>query len=241
MCYNISYLEKRAERVEKHYGAHFKPEAKQLEIFHVSGFTHPDLFVVTQEEPQWIQPYTWGLIPAWCKDGEQARQMADRTLNAVGETAFEKPSFRTSIARKRCLVVASGFFEWHTIGTKKFPFYIHPKDRPFFSLGGIYEHWADRQTGELHHTFSIITIKASPLLAKIHNSKKRMPLILPVKAEKEWLNPKLAREEVMALMKPVDDKELSAYSISKRITDRHRASNVPEVLEGETYPELKGF
>lgn len=241
MCYNISYLEKRAERVAKHYGAAFDPQSRQLQFFSVSGFVHPQLFVVTQEEPARIQPYTWGLIPAWCKDEEQAQQMMGRTLNAVGETAFEKPSFRVSIARKRCLVIASGFYEWHTLNNKKYPFYIYMKNSPFFSMGGIYEHWTNKLTGELLHTFSVITTPANKLLTRIHNSKKRMPLILQQENEKLWINPGLEKEEVKALMQPLPDGILAAHSISKLITDRRKNSNVPEVQEPHEYEELKVF
>ncbi len=241
MCYNISYLEKRAERVTKHYGAEFKPETRQLEIFHVSGFVHTRLMVITQEEPDWIQEYTWGLIPAWCRDEKQAAEMMNRTLNAVGETAFEKPSFRNSIAKKRCLVIASGFYEWHTIGKKKFPFYVSLKERPFFSLGGIYEHWVNKETGELKNTFSIITTKANLLLEKIHNTKKRMPLILPAEKEKEWINPVLSKDAVLKIMQPFDEAHMQAHSISKLITDRSRNSNVPEVQHPFTYSELEGL
>ncbi|HLG34347.1 MAG TPA: SOS response-associated peptidase family protein [Bacteroidia bacterium] len=108
MCYNVAYLEKRGERVAKHYGADFKPRSPELELFHVSGFVHPQLFVITSEEPQWGQTYQWGLIPKWRRDEEQVKQISAQTLNAKAETVFEKNSFH-NIAKKRCIVIASGF------------------------------------------------------------------------------------------------------------------------------------
>lgn len=241
MCYNIAYIEKRAERIAAHYGASFKPEDRQLQFFHVNGFVHPQVYVITQEEPQYIQPYTWGLIPAWCKDEKQAEEMSNHTLNAMCETVFEKPSFRSSISKKRGLVIVSGFYEWHTIGKKKFPFYIHHKSREFFSMGGIYEHWLNKATGELHHTFSIITTPANRLLSVIHNSKMRMPLIFQERDEKRWIENNLSKDEITSLMKPLPDGELHAYCISKRITDRTQNSNSEEVMEPFVYEELKGL
>ncbi len=241
MCYNVAYIEKRSERVAKHYGAAFKPEDRTPEFFTVSGFSHPELFVVTAGEPSLIQCYQWGLIPAWCKDEQQALEMRDHTLNAKAETVFEKPSFRNSITTKRCLVIVSGFYEWHTLNKKKYPFFIGLRDHDFFSLGGLYEHWANPDTGELHHTFSVITVDANPLMARIHNSKKRMPLIIPEHLEKEWLNTNLPKPDVQQLMLPFDDAGMKAYSISRRITDRHLNPNVPEVMAPFEYPELKSL
>ena len=238
MCYNIAYLEKRAERIAKHYGADFKPGSPQLELFHVNGFVHPQLFVLTSEEPQWIQPYTWGLIPKWCKDEEQAKQISSQTLNAKAETVFEKPSFR-SITKKRCLIIVNGFYEWQAVGKKKYPYYIHLKEQDFFSMGGLYENWINKETGELKNTFSIITTEANPMMAKIHNTKKRMPFILPDEKEKVWIEKDLPKEEMEKLMQLFDEKQMQAHTISKLITDRARDSNVPEVMEPFEYPELQ--
>lgn len=241
MCYNIAYLEKRAERLEARYGASFKPQQKQLLFYHVSGFVHPQVYVITQEEPQFIQQYQWGLIPAWCKDEKQASEMSNHTLNAMCETVFEKPSFRSSILKRRCLVLVSGFYEWHTLGKKKFPFYVHHQNQNIMSLGGIYEHWVNKATGEMLRTFSIITTPANGLLSKIHNAKKRMPLILDEKDELMWISPHLNKEEIISLMKPLPDNALEAYPVSGRITDRKQNSNVPEVMTPFSYSELKNF
>jgi putative SOS response-associated peptidase YedK len=241
MCYNIAYIEKRAERVASHYGASFKPEKQPLQFFHQSGFVHPEVYVITQEEPQWIQPYHWGLMPAWCKTEEQAREISNHTLNAMCETVFEKPSFRASIRSRRCLVIVSGFYEWHSSGKKKFPFYIHHGSRSFFSMGGIYDHWVNSSTGQILRTFSILTTPANRLLAQIHNSKKRMPLIFQEPVEKQWINPNYLKEEIEALMQPLPDGELKAYSISRRITDRTQNSNTVQVMEPFVYEELQGF
>jgi len=239
MCYNVKYIEKRAERVSKHYGIPFSEQMPALQLFHVSGFVHPLLPVITSEEPHHIQAYQWGLIPKWCRDAVQAKEIGGQTLNAKSETVFEKPAFRSSIGSKRCIVIVNGFYEWYTAGKNKYPHFIRLKDQDFFSLGGIYETWVNRETAEIFNTFSILTTEANPLMAKIHNVKQRMPLILPAEREMDWIRPGLTREEISGLMKPADEEKMEAWTISKRITDRNLSSNVPEVSEPHVYPELE--
>lgn len=238
MCYNVQYIEKRAQRVSGHYGIPFSEQMPALQFYHVSGFTHPLLPVITSGEPEVIQAYRWGLIPGWCKDITQALEMRNRTLNAKGETLFERSSFRGPAKSKRCLVIVNGFYEWYTKGKNKYPFFVHLKDRPFFSLGGIYETWVNKETAEVFNTFSIITVEANPLMAKIHNSKKRMPFILSTEHEKKWIRAGLSPDEIKKMIHPSGDREMEAWSVSKRITDRHLDSNVPEVTEKHSYPEL---
>ncbi len=238
MCYNVSYMEKRAARVAQHYDATFEAEIDFNEKFVASGFTHPYLFVITSEEPKYIKPYRWGLIPNWCKDEQQATEISLQTLNAKAETVFEKPSFRHSIYSKRCIVIVNGFYEWRTGGKNKYPYYIHLKEQEFFSLGGIYENWINKNTGEVLNTFSILTVPANPLMQKIHNTKKRMPLIIPIEKEKEWIKSDLDKTRIQQLLLPFDENKMEAYTISKRITDRTRDNNVPEVLQPFEYPEL---
>jgi putative SOS response-associated peptidase YedK len=238
MCYNLAYIEKRTERVEAHYGATFTEQDPSIHYYHASGFSHPRFYIITQEEPQTIQPYYWGLIPAWCRDEQQAMHLRHHTLNAMCETVFSKPSFRPSIFKKRCLVIVSGFYEWHTIGKKKYPFYIHRPGQSFFSMGGLYEHWTNRQTGEMLRTFSIITTPANELLSAIHNSHKRMPLILTYAAEKQWLDRTLSREDVMQLMRPLPDGELEAYPVAKFSPGQN--NNTPAAMRPHPYAELNG-
>ncbi len=238
MCYNIQVLEKRAEKMSKRYNAQFPQGDLFKHVYHVSAFLHPHWPVVTQRAERTINFYTWGLIPHWAKTKEDAAKISLMTPNCVAVTAFQKPSFRNAIARNRCLVPVTGFFEWHTIGKKKFPFYIFLKSKEVFSLAGIYDHWTDKETGEIISSFSILTTVANPLLSKIHNSKKRMPLILPLEKELDWIKPNLSKEEVTSFMKPFDESLMEAYSITKRITSRTENNNVPEVMEQFQYSEL---
>jgi len=150
------------------------------------------------------------------------------TLNARSESIFEKASFRKSILSRRCLVPADGFFEWQTVGTKKIPWYIKLKEQEILSFGGIWDLWRDSE-GNPIVTYSIITTEANPLMAEIHNSKKRMPLILPAGEEKTWMEPSLTLEKIREMMVPFPESGMDAWTISKLVTTRGADTNTPEV------------
>ena len=198
--------------------------------------------VITASHPKAFQLMHWGLVPWWTKSPEEANDIRMRTLNAVSEEIYDKPAFRDAANDgKRCLIPCTGFFEWRWFkgGKVKYPYFIHHKSEKIFSLAGLHSSWTDKSTGEIRETYAVLTTKANPLLEKIHNSKKRMPVMLPREFEKDWLNPLLTKEDVRALCEPIDDKLLEAYTISKMITDRRvENKDVPEIFKRFDYPEL---
>ena len=207
-------------------------------IYHVGGFDFPVMPVVTAQQPGKVQAYTWGLIPHWVKTLDDAQKLRAQTLNAKAETIFEKPSFRTYIQNNRCLVLADGFFEWMDFQKKKYPHYVHLKNDELFAFAGLYSNWTDKETGELFKTFAIITTDANPLMARIHNLKKRMPVILTKDQWNTWLDPQLTKEQIANMLLPCPDTNMNAYPISKLITTRGADTNVPEIKQECTYPEL---
>lgn len=214
-----------------------EPELIQVK-YYISGFEFPKLPVITNRQPDRLQGFTWGLIPFWVKTSAAALEIRAHTLNARSDTVFTKASFQNAIRQRRCLVPADGFYEWREVGGKKYPYYIYLKDKVIFSFAGIWEEWLDHATGEVLKTFSILTTEANPLLEQIHNTKKRMPVILPREQEKDWLGNDLSTEGVMALTKPLNDGLMEAHPISKLITSKSVDRNVPAVQEGFDYPEL---
>ncbi|WP_234733654.1 SOS response-associated peptidase [Tellurirhabdus bombi] len=240
MCYHKS-LNVNAAKLEERYDASFPQKADYQPIYHAAGFQFPAWPIVTRQEPGKLQLVRWGLVPRWVKSSSDADEIRARTLNAKAETLFEKPSFRQSIsAGRRCLIPVTGFFEWYTQGKKKYPFFIQTKDQPIFSIAGIWDEWADPETGEVTPTYSLLTTEANDLLANIHNTKKRMPVLLTPEAEHAWLHEDLNQQEVLDLTANLyPDKKMHSYSISKRITSRTEPSDAPEVLETFTYPELE--
>ena len=241
MCYNYS-VKAKPEELEKRYNASFETVETFKPVFHTTGFKYEKLPVILNEDRDHIRLLNWGLIPWWNKDKAKALKSRGNTLNARSETLFEKSSFKSSITSKRCLVPATGFFEWMDVDKKKYPFHIYLKNEPIFSFGGIWDRCKLKNENgetEIIETFSIITTDANVLMAKIHNLKQRMPLILPREAEKDWLNDDISKEQVESMLLPYLDDKMEAYTISKLITSKKESSNTEKVLEPFEYEELK--
>ncbi|MBT8255978.1 MAG: SOS response-associated peptidase [Bacteroidia bacterium] len=216
-----------------------------LPIFHASGFSHPKLFIYTDDEPYTPTVATWGLVPHWVKDRDQLKKFWNNTLNARGETIFEKPSFRNSAKNNRCIIYVDGFYEHHHFKGKTYPFFIHQKNNVPIALAGLYSEWLDKETGELLNTFSIVTTRGNRMLAKIHNNPKlkgpRMPLILPAELEDAWLDPindELDIKGIQELIQPYDEEELAAFTVH-RLRGKEYLGNVLESSVPFDYEELE--
>jgi putative SOS response-associated peptidase YedK len=190
MCYTIK-IDLTREELERRFRATLEQPGEYKTGSRISAFSLPRLPVVCSDDPSMIRLFTWGLIPYWSRDSEYAREIRMKTFNAKAETLAEKPSFRNSLNRKRCLVLTNGFYEWQTMGKEKIPYFIGLKNQSSFALAGLYDKWTDPSTGEILNTFSVITTRANPMMEEIHNLKKRMPVILSPEGEQLWLNLKM--------------------------------------------------
>ena len=239
MCYHKSLAVEGVE-LESRFDAVLPASAGFEPVYHANAYQFPSWPIVTHQEPGKLQLMRWGLIPRWAKTKEDAADMRTRTINARSETIYDKPSFQTAAqAGKRCLIPVTGFYEWHTLGSKKFPFYITTSDQKIASIAGLWDEWPDPETGELIQTYTLLTTDANPLLAAIHNTKKRMPCVLTPDAEQAWLHHDLSKADALALLAyQYPATQMHSYSISKRITSRTEPDDVPEVLAPVTYPEL---
>ena len=235
MCFHYSLTKERAE-IEIQLGATWDDD--WVPVNYVNGFTFPKMPIITQKDPGSIVLSNWGLIPHWVKTKADADKLRAQTLNARSETVFEKPSFRSYITNNRCLVIADGFFEWMDFQKKKYPHYIYLRSNAVFCFAGIYSSWTDKETGEHLETHSILTTGANPMLSRIHNSKERMPVIVPPDQYKKWLTPNLTKAEIQAFFVSYPETEMQNHTISKLITSRTENPNVPEVTEPFIYPEL---
>lgn len=185
MCFYTQQT-KTAIQVENRFNATIQDKAAFESQQRINGFTFPKTPVITNKKPTIIQHFNWGLIPFWAQDDSIKKY----TLNAKIETLHQKPSFK-NIYNNRCLIPADGFFEWQWLdikGKKKQAFLITLPNYELFSFAGIWSEWLDKNTGELINTYSIITTEANEFMAEIHNSKKRMPVILNEKNELNWLH-----------------------------------------------------
>lgn len=240
MCFTVSVKTEKIEKIGKVYGEIFRSEleinfqdtAAYTPYYFVSGFSFPKLPVIIQDE---IALFNWGLIPDWIHDNEKAMQHRNNTLNAVSETIFEKASFKASILDKRCIIPVTGFFEWKTVGKEKIPYFIQPSDSEFFSLAGVYNIWHDKQSNKQIKTFSILTTPANALMSVIHNTKKRMPLIIKHGQEPQWVKPNASAASIQSMFQPYDDRQMEAYTISMLANSSRNNRNVPEIIEPEVH------
>ena len=239
MCFHKS-LNVKASELEDRYQAALPPSADFQPIYHANAYSFPAWPIITRQEPGKLQLIHWGLIPRWTRNQDGADDIRTKTINARSETIYEKPSFRSAAqAGKRCLIPVTGYFEWYTAGSKKFPFYISPSDQKIGSIAGLWDEWPDPETGELIPTYTLLTTEANPLLAAIHNTKKRMPCLLTPDDEHAWLHDDLNQADALALLaRQYPANQMHSYSIGKRITSRTEPSDVPDVLTRVDYPEL---
>jgi putative SOS response-associated peptidase YedK len=212
MCY---YTDQQSSKntLEKRFEAFAKFQELELAKGKQSGFNRPALPVITQGKPDLIQLMPWGLVPSWA-DEQQAKELPSKTLNAKTETVFEKASFEPSIYKQRCLVLVDGFFEWQHIGKEKIEYEIGLTQDGPFALAGIYAIWRNPRSQQLEPSFSILTTPANELMEEIHNTKKRMPLILPFESEKEWING-MPTEQIKSYFKPFPSTKMRAKKQSK--------------------------
>jgi putative SOS response-associated peptidase YedK len=234
MCFTVN-INLTRNALEKRFGAKFSEPSAFSPGYYFNAFDLPGLPVIRSEDPDSIQMLTWGLIPFWVKDAPAAEQIRRRTFNARLETLQEKPSFRTALKSRRCMVLCRGFYEWQQREKQKIPHYIYLKDELPMAMAGLYENWTDRETGEFTSTCTIITTAANPMMEKIHNTKKRMPLILSPGTEKEWLDPGIPPGEAIKALKPAEEKLMSAHTISRLISKRGVEKNVPELVKPFSY------
>lgn len=257
MCYNINYLTKKKSEYARRLGGLLSKDAfdrtweslgkKVQSVYYENGFNHPDIPVITNENKDEIQLYSWGLIPFWVKDPKQAVDISKKTLNARGEDIFQKPSFRNAARKKRCLVLVDGFFEYHWHQGSAYPYYIQMKSGDPMLLAGLWESWHYREAGMQRNSCSIVTTRANSMMTYIHNQPKgsegsRMPVIIPEGLEKKWLQEirdTLDQEEIQDLVQPFGEELLDYYTVP-RLRGKEGVGNSPKAIEHFTYPELPG-
>lgn len=185
--------------------------------------TQQVLAVINDGKQNRLGHLRWGLIPSWAKD----EKIGYKTFNARGETAAEKPSFRSAFKRRRCLVIADSFYEWVRDGSKKkTPYRIHLNHQPF-AMAGLWEQWKN-QKGEPVYSCTVLTTTPNDLMAEIHD---RMPVILDRADEAAWLDPGNSDKEFLQnLIKPYPATEMAAYKVSTEV-NRTKNNDHPGLIE----------
>lgn len=235
MCFTVNINIVR-EELERRYGRELIDHDSYRPGYYYHAFALPRLPVVCSGRESGIQLFRWGLIPSWVSSEAEAEEIMTKTFNARSETIFSKPSFRDSFRSRRCLIPVRGFFEWQHHGGRKVPWYITLRDEDIFSLAGIWDSWSVSD-GITLNTFSVVTTRANELMEEIHNTKKRMPVILPASAEELWIREGPEADELTALMQPVGSDTLAAHTVSPLISNARADRNRPELIAPYSYPQ----
>jgi putative SOS response-associated peptidase YedK len=166
---------------------------------------------VIQDDKNRLVNFRWGLIPSWAKDPS----MGNRMFNARAETLSEKPSFKNAFKKRRCLIIADGFYEWQKLGKLKKPLYFSLKSGRPFGFAGLHETWVSPDHQPIH-TCTIITTEPNELIKPIHD---RMPVMVPKEREAFWIDPdNQNQQDLLSILKPYpsEEMEMSEASISFR-------------------------
>lgn len=235
---------------------------KPLEIGFDYG-QYPVLKKVEGKEDFEIVKMEWGFIPHYIRTRQDLQHFRKGgvnpktgkydvpilTLNAIGEELFEKVTYKKAAMERRCLVLSSGFYEWRHVFPRnkktgkpvktaiKYPYFISLPGKEYFFMAGIWTPWTDKDTGEYVESFAIVTTMANALMGQVHNSKKRMPCILPEELAYEWLFGSLDENritEIASFQYPA--KEMAAHTIAK---DFIIALNPQEYFEYADLPPLE--
>lgn len=173
--------------------------------------------LITNTKPDYLQYFTWSVIPSYSKDGKPDFKYS--TFNATIEKLEESPLWKPLIGKRHCVVITSGFYEWQyedPIKKKNSkPHLIKAKNSKFTYMAGLWSAWANKETGELIPSCTVITLPANSLMAEIHNTKGRMPAFLTDETSKIWLDQELAFHERKQALQPVPDEFLDVYPVMK--------------------------
>lgn len=178
----------------------------------------------------------WGLVPPWARDPS----IGYRMINARAETVAEKPAFRTSFARRRCLILADGFYEWERAGRAKQPFHITREDGAPFAFAGLWTGWRDPAVEDEDEawlrTCTIVTTDANAKIAGIH---PRMPVILEPSDEQTWIDPETPVQRLHELLAPLPAAETRARAVSRAVNDARYDG--PHCLDDAEPTDLAAF
>ncbi len=173
--------------------------------------TQEILAIYTYEGENWLDRFHWGLVPFWAKDPS----IGNRMINARAETIDEKPSFKNAFKKRRCLIIADGFYEWKGTKGQKQPMLITLPDKKPFAFAGLWEIWYKNKQAPAYRSCTIITTEASASIREIHH---RMPVILKPEVYKDWLNPQYQNTENLKHILAVERlTELTSYPVSKQV------------------------
>ncbi|MGA9595302.1 MAG: SOS response-associated peptidase [Acidimicrobiia bacterium] len=218
-------------RFVQSHDAAFYADAFQVETMRTEGIpasfnvapTDKIYAVAEHEGRRQLGVFNWGLIPFWAKD----RTIGARNINARVESVADKPTYRDSFARRRCLIPADGFYEWQALPKGKLPHYIYRRDDKPLAMAGLWASWKDPESGEWVRSCTIITGRPNAMVAELHD---RMPVILPEAAWSVWLDRGIADRNLLeGLLGVFPEEEMGEHPVATLVNKV--ANNYPECIE----------
>lgn len=180
-----------------------------VRVARTPGIGHQDEVGARSAQIRELALLQWGLIPFWAKDPA----VGERLINARSETVAEKPAFREAFKRRRCLVLADGFYEWHKQDGTKQPFFIRLRSGQPFAFAGLWERWQGPES--VIESCTLLTTEPNDLMRQLHN---RMPVILRPDDYGLWLDPMVRETDALhPLLQPYPEQEMLAYPVSRRV------------------------
>jgi putative SOS response-associated peptidase YedK len=184
-----------------------------------------NLAVIANDAPDTLKFFRWGLIPSWAKEAS----IGNKLINARAESLLEKPSFKNAFRNRRCLVPATGFYEWNRIGRDTpwrvpTPWHIRMKNGDPFCFAGLWDKWVSGD-GEVIHSFTIITTSPNKLVGQVHD---RMPVILQRNDELRWISPQ-PDPALAELLIPYPAEMMEAWPVSTLVNSPK--NDVPEITD----------
>lgn len=250
MCFNSSQ-NKRAEAVARKYGRKtdvveifqeiMEEKRRNGEIldftdgaYNIPAYSCPYMSIVTEEEQ--LQPMRWGYISRRTKDWKTVveKDKENWYKNARAETLETKWPYQFSYPKRKCIIPATGFFDWHEneLG-KKVPYYIHLPGEEMFSIGALWDEWRNPATGELIKSYVMVTTEANELMREVHNAGLnpfRMPFVIQPGDEEKWLDSSLSKEESNQLLKVFPSELMEAYPVTNSFRDKENYFN-PDIIK----------
>jgi putative SOS response-associated peptidase YedK len=221
MCGRFTYRLTWPEIVKLYRLTLDRPARNLQARYNVCPTTQIDIILDTEAKRELV-PMRWGLIPRWWS--KPLKDMKLATFNARAETVAEKPMFRSAFKYNRCLIPASGYYEWHDTPDGKQPYFFTRDDGQPMTIAGLYDEWNDRATGEILKSCTMIITEPNSFVAEVHD---RMPVILEARDFEQWEQG--GEKDATALMKPAGEEVLQRWPVSKRVNSS-RASDEDDSL-----------
>jgi putative SOS response-associated peptidase YedK len=210
MCGRYTFTDDAAAQIDTWLGATWLGSPARAS-YNIAPTQHAPICRLDEDGARVLEMYRWGLIPSWAKDAS----IGARTINARSETAASKPSFRAAFRARRCLVPASGYYEWMQSAGGKQPHWTHPVAGGLLAFAGLWERWQPDPDAEPVHSFTILTAPSNQDTRALH---ERMPVLLLDETDREaWLAPGTPPDRLQALLRTAPDGVLRHHAVDPRV------------------------